>query len=66
MAHGINIDMTPEKFGGGQALEIDNMTIPLEYDDEKLFISISKPTEHDIKELEVFEITISDLTLSCK
>ena len=57
MAHGIQADMVPKKFGGKQGLIIDETFVPLNFDGEKLFFNISRPTEKEIEALERFELT---------
>ena len=57
MSHGVNIDMTPKLFGGEQQLTIENQNIPMNFDGEKLFFNISKPTQHDMNTLEAFKLT---------
>ena len=44
MAHGIKIDMVPNKYGGKGGMTVDGDFIPFDFDDEKLFIKIQKPT----------------------
>ena len=57
MANGIKLDMTPEKYGGQQCLTMDDVVLPMKYDGEKLYFTISKPTDDEIKNLETFELT---------
>ena len=44
MAHGIKIDMVPTKYGGKGGMTVEGDFIPFDFDDEKLFIKIQKPT----------------------
>ena len=55
MTHGVTFDLTPPQFGGTGALYIDDEKIPMEFDGEKLFFRIEKPTESDLDELDCFE-----------
>ena len=63
MQHGIEIDLTP--FGrkqtngdlGTQKMVIDSVEIPLRFDGRKMFLNIRKPSEIELEELEVFELT---------
>ena len=57
MAHGIDVDMIPRSYGGKQGLTIEDTFIPFDFDGEKLYLSISKPTRDEIKSLECFELT---------
>ena len=45
MAHGIKCDLTPSKYDGKAGMTIEEDFIPFNYDDEKLFLHISKPIE---------------------
>ena len=44
MEHGIKIDMVPTKYGGLGGMTVEGDFIPFEFDNEKLFIKIQKPT----------------------
>ena len=57
MAHGISIDITPTIYGGTGGIKIVDQFFPFNFDGEKLFYSISMPTEEDIHTLEAFELT---------
>ena len=48
MAHGIKCDLTPSKYGGKTGMTIEENFIPFNYDDEKLFLHIFKPTKDDM------------------
>ena len=36
MAHGITVDMVPEKYGGKSGMTVEETFLPFEYDDEKI------------------------------
>ena len=57
MAHGITVDLVPEKYGGKSGMIVDETFLPFEYDDEKLFIKIEKPSKQDFDHYEMFELT---------
>ena len=57
MRHGIKVDLTPTSFGGEGGLQIEDQFLPFEFDQEKLFFKISKPTQDDLDSLEWFELT---------
>ena len=57
MAHGIKCDLVPKKYGGNGGLVIENEFLPFEFDGEKLFYNISKPSQEDIDTLRYFELT---------
>ena len=56
MRHGVKCDLTPQKLGGGGGMIVEDEFIPMLFDDEKLFIRITKPDEIDLEELEFFEL----------
>ena len=58
MVHGIKVDLTPEKYGGRGSIVVDGEELPLDFDGEKLYYRIEKPTKHDLDELEIFEISM--------
>ena len=57
MRHGVCFDMVPDVFGGTGSMTVDDEEIPFEYDHEKLFLQMRKPTKQDIDTLESFELT---------
>jgi hypothetical protein len=57
MKHGISFDLTPTSFGGKGGMKVDNEFIPFKYDNEKLYLNISKPTSEDLDMLEWFELS---------
>ena len=57
MAHGITVDLVPEKYGGKSGMMVEETFLPFEYDDEKLFIEIEKPSKQDFDHYEMFELT---------
>ena len=56
MKHGVKFDMTPIKFGGKGGMYIEQEFFPFEFDDEKLFFNIQKPTKEDLDTYEWFEL----------
>ena len=56
-AHGCKVDQTLEKFGGEQGLLVEDCFMPFEWDGEKLFWRIEKPTLDELDTLECFELT---------
>ena len=56
MKHGGLVDSTPVQFGGVCGMTIDHEFFPFQWDDEKLFINISKPDDEDLTNLEWFEL----------
>jgi hypothetical protein len=57
MRHGISMDLTPTKHGGLGGMTVEGQFFPFEYDDEKLFFRIEKPTWEDFDYYECIEIT---------
>ena len=57
MRHHIKVDLTPAILGGEGAIKIEDQKFPFEFDGEKLFYRISKPTQDDLDTLEWFELT---------
>ena len=57
MSHGIQCDLTPTKYGGKGGIQISNDFFPFEFDDEKLYFRISKPSLDDLNIFEHFELT---------
>ena len=57
MAHGIQVDMVPEKYGGQSGMTVEETFLPFEYDNEKLFLRIEKPSRQDFDHFEIFELT---------
>ena len=57
MAHGIKIDMVPTKYGGKGGMTVEGGFILFDFDDEKLFIKIQKPTQEDLDISEWYELT---------
>ncbi|MGH7954493.1 MAG: hypothetical protein ACREOZ_00880 [Gloeomargaritales cyanobacterium] len=55
--HGVSMDLTPLVHGGKQNMVVDDIKLELEFDNEKLFCNIRKPTKHDLNNLEWFELT---------
>ncbi|MGH7955023.1 MAG: reverse transcriptase domain-containing protein [Gloeomargaritales cyanobacterium] len=51
------MDLTPLVHGGKQNIVVDGIKLEFEYDKEKLFWNIRKPTKHDLTNLEWFELT---------
>jgi len=47
MRHGVKFDMTPPIYGGTGSMSINDDIMPLNFDGEKRFLSISKPTKDD-------------------
>jgi hypothetical protein len=57
MRHGIRMDMTPVLYGGESGMRVDGQFIAFEFDKEKLFLSISKPTWEDMDYFDIYELT---------
>ena len=58
MKHGISLDITPPLYGGSSCgLKISDQFFPFNFDGEKLYFHISKPTDEDLLTLETFELT---------
>ena len=58
MKHGITLDITPPTYGGTSCgLKISDQFLPFEFDGEKLYFTISKPSDEDLHTLEAFELT---------
>ena len=57
MGHGIDVDMRPTKFNGRQGIKVDEEFMPFDFDNEKLYWKNSKPTQDNLKNLQLFELT---------
>eukprot|EP00957_Ditylum_brightwellii_P011816 891034-Ditylum_brightwellii.AAC.1 len=66
MRHGIKVDLTPQNLDGVGAMYIEEEYMPLEWDNEKLFVKIEKPNECELGELEMYELNspISDMAFN--
>ena len=56
MRGGIKLDMTPVQHGGKCGFTVDTKFFPFQYDGEKIYVNISKPSEHNLDTLEWFEL----------
>ena len=56
MRHGIQCDLTPRNLGGEGCMLVDEECFNFGWDEEKLFLSILKPDDKDMEELECFEL----------
>ena len=56
MRHGIKVDLTPPQHGGKCGMLYDEDFLPFQYDEEKLYVNITKPTDDDLDQLEWFEL----------
>jgi transposase InsO family protein len=54
--HGIEADPKPTQYGGNCRLTVDGEHLPFEFDGEKIFFSISKPSDEDLELLDEFEL----------
>ena len=57
MKHGIKFNFTPAIFGGEPGMKIEDDFIPFNFDGEKLFVNIIYPSESDLQNLQIFELT---------
>jgi len=57
MRHGVTFDMTPTIHHGRGVMDVDNEELPFHYDGEKLYYSISKPTQEDLDAYDCYELT---------
>lgn len=57
MPHGVTFDLTPTKHGGTGKMSIHDVDFPFQFDGEKAFYNISKPTQDDVDTLDCFELT---------
>ena len=57
MRHGLKFDMTPPLYGGTGSMSINDDILPLNFDGEKLFLSISKPTKEDYELYDCYELS---------
>lgn len=56
MRHGIVLDLNPPQHGGSCGMHHEEEFLPFQYDEEKLYFNISKPSKEDLEELECFEL----------
>ena len=56
MKHGIHLDMIPRKYGGSNSIVVDGEKLEYEFDDEKIFWKITKPTQNDLDTLKWVEL----------
>ena len=57
MKHGIKFNFTPAEVGGEPGMKIEDDFIPFNFDSEKLFVDIIHPSESDLHNLQIFELT---------
>jgi hypothetical protein len=57
MRHGIQMDLTPRKFGGERGMTVENESFPFCFDDERLFSEIKHPTPEDLDMYNWYELT---------
>jgi hypothetical protein len=57
MRHGVTMDLTPIQHGGLGGMKIDGQLFAFEYDEEKLFFKITKPTWEDLDYYDCVELT---------
>jgi hypothetical protein len=57
MRHGIKMDLTPRKFGGEGGMRVEEEFFPFNFDDEKLFFEIERPTPEDMETYDWYELT---------
>ena len=57
MKHGVTVDLTPTKYGGTGKMKVDGQEFPFDFDGEKLYYKIEKPTSEDLDLWECFELT---------
>ena len=57
MAHGVDVDCKPPVFGGTGCMSFNDNSYPFEFDGEKPFYTITKPTQEDFDNLEHLELT---------
>ncbi|MGH7954924.1 MAG: hypothetical protein ACREOZ_03095, partial [Gloeomargaritales cyanobacterium] len=50
--HGVRTDLTPFLQGGKQSMVVEDVTLPFEFDGEKMFWNIRKPSQHNLDRLE--------------
>ena len=63
-AHGIRCCLKPPEHGGTCGMVVDGETFPFQWDKEKLYLNISKPTHSDLSTLEWFELTLPNPDLA--
>jgi hypothetical protein len=57
MRHGVKMDLTPGKFGGEGGMRDEDEFFPFNFDDEKLFFEIERPTPEDMETYNWYELT---------
>jgi len=57
MRHGVSVDVTPCMYGGKQGITVDSQFLRCNYDQEKVFYFIQKPTQQDLDTFQEYEIT---------
>eukprot|EP00957_Ditylum_brightwellii_P151821 11560710-Ditylum_brightwellii.AAC.1 len=56
MRHGIHVEMVQKTLEGDGAIYVDEEHLLFEWDEEKIFWTITKPNEEDMEVLETFEL----------
>ena len=51
------MDIRRKAIGGKQVIMVDDLTIPLEFDGQKMFFSVQKPMPIELEALSVYELT---------
>jgi hypothetical protein len=57
MRHGIEMDLTPEKYRGEGGIRVEEESLPFKFDDEKLCFEIEHPTPDDIEIYDWYKLT---------
>lgn len=57
MRNSIQVDDTPIEFGGKCGITIDSNFLPMQWDGEKLYFNIGYPSESDMAQLPLYELT---------
>jgi hypothetical protein len=57
MRHGVRMDLTPIVYGGESGMRVDGQFIAFDFDREKLYLPISKPTWEDMDYFDIYEVT---------
>eukprot|EP00980_Cylindrotheca_fusiformis_P010182 scaffold2267_cov92-Cylindrotheca_fusiformis.AAC.1 len=56
-SHGVRCCMRPPEYGGSCGIHVENEFFPFQWDKEKVYFNVAKPTEDDLLSLEWFELT---------
>lgn len=63
MQHGVEFDLTPTSLGGKGGMRIEDKFFLFNFNEEKLYLNIERPTNQDLETLEWFKLSLPHPTM---